>query len=143
MTSSIHTVALKIRESIDSLPVLPTSVIVYDIDGTLIDNYNNPIAPIVSTYQYAKAKGFKTVIITARPDMDHNIHLTRDNLRSHGITGYSKMYFLPTRKRDQAKFKLLARKSLHDDGNTVVMSIGDMLWDVGAFGGRGFIVPQN
>ena len=40
----------------------------------------------------------------------------------------------------QTKFKLLARKNLHDSGKKVEISIGDMKWDIGEYGGIGFIV---
>ena len=51
------------------------------------------------------------------------------------------MYFLPpessSRAQDQADYKLTARKNLHEMGYTVVMSVGDMPWDIGAYGGVG------
>jgi phosphoglycolate phosphatase-like HAD superfamily hydrolase len=114
---------------------------VYDIDGTLIDFSGNGIIPIIKSYQYAKAIGFIPVIITARPGTYENIIHTRNQLSAYFIDDYKYMYFLPpessSRAQDQAEYKLTARKNLHEMGYTVVMSVGDMPWDIGAYGGVG------
>jgi predicted secreted acid phosphatase len=119
------------------------NIIVFDIDETLINSKGLPIQPIVDTYLFAKEKGLKTAIITARPGSEKNIIETHKQLKTIGIDKYDNMYFLPENKQDPAFFKLSARKDLHKRGYTVVMTIGDMNWDIGAFGGMGFIVPAR
>jgi hypothetical protein len=134
-------VANKIVRTINSMPIMNNSVIVYDIDDTLIRSSDgNPIIPIVNTYHYARNAGLIPVIITARPGFDQNIERTKEQLHSFGITDYKYTYFRPENKEDQAHFKLLSRKNLHDRGYQVAISIGDMPWDIGQYGGVGFRV---
>ena len=133
-------IAKDVVNTIDRIKISNNSVIVYDIDDTLIDNNGCPILPVINTYHYAKNSGLTTVIITARPDYDENIQRTIQQLHYFGITGYKYIYFRPRDKEDQATFKLLARKNLHDRGYHVVASIGDMPWDIGLYGGIGFRV---
>lgn len=116
------------------------SVIVYDIDDTLIANNGEPIIPIINTYNYAKSIGLIPVIITARPGSTENIQKTKEQLHSFGITDYKYMYFRPHDKQDLSTFKMLSRKNLHDRGYQVIVSIGDMPWDIGQYGGIGFRV---
>jgi hydroxymethylpyrimidine pyrophosphatase-like HAD family hydrolase len=114
------------------------SVIVYDIDDTLIESSSNlPISPIVDTYKHALSKGFKLAIITARPGTIENIKWTQEQLNIFGITDYTYLYFRPPDKSDQVEFKLKSRKNLVERGYNVEMSIGDMWWDVGLYGGKG------
>lgn len=129
-----------IINTIDRIEVKHNSVIVYDIDNTLIDQYGQPIHAIIYTYNYAKMRGLKPVIITARKSFDSNIYHTRQQLKNFGITDYIRIYFLPEEKDNQPVFKLLSRKNLHDNGYQVEMSLGDMPWDIGEYGGVGFIV---
>lgn len=129
-----------ILRTIASLSIKPNSVIVYDIDSTLIDNYGNPIHPIIHTYRYALQKGLKPIIITARPGSDEGIRYTLQQLKSFGIDRFLAVYFMPEEKRDQALYKKLSRKDIHDKGYRVEMSLGDMPWDIGEYGGIGFIV---
>ena len=138
--SQKNLVAKEIIKTIDTIPIYENSVIVYDVDGTLIDFNGNPILPIINTYHYAKNAGLIPVIITARPGSLENIEWTKQQLQRNGITDYRYMYFLPQNKNDQSKFKLISRKNLHTKGYEVVMSIGDMPWDIGHYGGIGFIV---
>jgi len=140
MNQDTLTVASEIVKTINTIPVNSNSVVVYDIDGTLLDWNGNPITPIVQTYHHARNAGLIPVIITARAGSNQNIDLTRKQLYQVGISDYKYIYFLPEDKNDQAWFKLLSRKNLHDKGYEVVMSIGDMPWDIGQYGGIGFRV---
>jgi len=133
-------VAKQIVDTIDKLTVSSKSVIVFDIDGTLIDTGDKPIHPIIATYHYAKKKGLIPVIITARVGTMEGITFTQKQLEMHGITNYICSYFLPFDKTDPARFKFMARKNLHEKGYVVEISIGDMPWDIGPYGGIGFRV---
>ena len=132
----------EIIKAIDN--VKPGSIIIYDIDGTLITPSGEPILNIINTYRYALSKNLKPVIITARPGFSDNILGTISQLKSVGVTNFIAAFFLPVNKVDQATFKLLARKSLLSiTGKEAVISVGDMPWDIGAYGGKGFIVPSS
>lgn len=137
MSNDVVQVGKKIIKIIDNIPIFSNTVIVYDIDGTLLDTNGNPIGPIIDSYIYAKSKGMIPVIITARPAFEKNIMHTREQLSNVGVTEYKYMYFMPLDKEDQALYKLNARKNLFERGYRVAMSIGDMPWDYGEYGGIG------
>lgn len=133
-------VANEIVRTINNTPIYPNSVIIYDIDDTLLDGQGSPIIPIIYTYQYAKNAGLIPVIITARPGTDQNIEWTKVQLENVGVSGYKYMYFRPYDNPDHSTYKLFARKNLFDRGYNTVISIGDMPWDIGQYGGLGFQV---
>jgi predicted secreted acid phosphatase len=135
-------VASDIIYTIDSTTWPCNSVIVYDIDNTLIDEDDQPINPIIHTYHYAKKKGLQTVLITARPATASTITKTKQQLQSHGLDSNLGIYFLPTGTTDLVRYKLCSRKSVHNHGYVVVISVGDMPWDIGQYGGIGFQVPK-
>lgn len=137
----LKSVSDNIKNIIAKTQSYDNSVIVYDIDNTLIHDSGYPIIPIIDTYLFALAKGFKPVIMTARPGTEANIKRTKEQLHSFGITNYICMYFLPPDKVDPAKYKLRSRENIHERGYNVVMSIGDMPWDYGEYGGIGIQVP--
>jgi hypothetical protein len=137
-------ISQKIRRVIKFAP--SQSIIVYDIDGTLIGHDGTPRSHIVDTYFHATRNGHEVAIITARPGTPENIERTRRELANIGISKYKCIYFLPPEKiytstpNIQARFKYLARKDLHNNGQFVFCSIGDMPWDIGDYGGIGFLV---
>jgi hypothetical protein len=134
---SIKTKILSELKQID--PAL-NSVIVYDIDDTLIhSNTGQPKTDIVEVYHESVKMNFTPVIITARPGTEKNIEITMNQLKNIGIHS-PLVYFRPENKWDVSRFKLLARKNIHERGYIVEASIGDMHWDIGAYGGKGFIV---
>ena len=113
--------------------------IVFDIDNTLINNDGHLITPIFQVYLYALRRGFMTAIITARTST--GISYTINQLEMMGISGYSQLYMRESSTINIKNMKLESRKSLHDKGYTVIMSIGDMIWDVGEYGGIPVLVP--
>jgi predicted secreted acid phosphatase len=131
-----------INHILSTSPTDGKSIIIYDIDNTLIYEDGNPNAPIIATYQYAKNLGFIPVIITARYGTEENIKRTLEQLKEHGITDYRFIFFLHPERNDPARYKLLARKQLYDRGYKAVMSIGDMPWDYGPYGGIGIKLPS-
>lgn len=137
----LKSVADNIKNIIARTQSSPNSVIVYDIDNTLIHDSGYPITPIIDTYFFALSRGFKPIIMTARPGTEENIKRTKEQLHSFGIYGYTCMYFLPPDRFDPARYKLRARENIHERGYKVIMSIGDMPWDYGEFGGIGIQVP--
>lgn len=130
----------KIKDIMDSINIKPNSIIVYDIDDTLIDRNGNLIIPIVNTFYYASLKGFKIALITARPGQEENIYLSMRQLKSLGLSNYVTIYFRMPEKTDLWRYKTMARKNLFERGYQVEMSIGDMPWDMGDYGGIGVLV---
>lgn len=132
----------KVMELLSSVDITPASAIVFDIDDTLIQTNGNSIVPILNLYRYAMNIGLNIVIITNRLGDDETIQHTKEQLLSHGITGYKLLYFSPPDSNDNPwRYKELARKNVHDLGMNVIASIGDKPWDIGNFAGIGYLVP--
>ena len=129
-----------IVEKINSIEIPQNAVMIFDIDQTLLDKNNNPIMPVVNLFHFVKQKGIHPVIITARLGFDANIQKTREDLAKHNVLSALLIYFLPMGK-DPRNYKLMARKNVHERGFTVIMSIGDQPWDIGDYGGLGFLLP--
>lgn len=141
----LQNAAKKIIDRLNNISVPDNGVVVFDIDNTLVDNSGNPIIPIIRTYHHAHTKGLKTVIVTARVGTPENIEQTRQQLFKYGLDDNVCMYFRPQNNigdaSGQAYFKLKSREDIHRQGYTVVMSIGDMPWDIGEYGGDGHHIP--
>lgn len=121
-------------------------VIVYDIDDTIINSQTNlVIYPIYKTIILANLKGFSVILITARRGFLESIETTRMQLKMLGIK-YDKIYFLPKEfkqtEKNIEKFKKTVRRHIHENGQEVVISVGDRHWDIGEFGGVGFHIQQ-
>lgn len=142
----MYSIENSIIRMIDSISLPDNPVIIYDIDNTLIDSYGIPIFHILRTYHYAKKKGIGIVIITAREGNPTNIINTRLQLSKIGVKDDLLMYFRPENNIGDAKaqyeFKLKCRKDVYEKGYNTIASIGDMPWDIGIYGGYGFIVPS-
>jgi hypothetical protein len=128
----------KIIQVLSSLHKINNDIVVYDIDDTLIDNNGKPKSDIISTFHFAKTKGYDIAIITARPGYPNNLKWTVEQLKNFGLTGYKYLFMMPPEQKDPSLYKVSARKYLHTIGHRVVSSIGDMPWDVGIYGGIGF-----
>jgi predicted secreted acid phosphatase len=123
-----------------TLPKNP--VIVFDIDNTLIDSCGKSIIPIVNLFNYAKSIGITPVIITNRTGDKKTIDFTQNQLRDYGIDGYRFLFFRkPTLPNNPFRYKEKARLKLYLSNMTVIMSIGDHEWDIGKYGGIGFLLP--
>jgi predicted secreted acid phosphatase len=121
-------------------PAKKNDMVVFDIDETLIDLNGEPMFDVIDFYRYVKTIGFNTSIITARPGLTENIKITMDELSRVGVTGYHTIYFRDPSQMDVEKYKLNCRKKLFVDGFNTVMSLGDMHWDTGMYGGIGIII---
>jgi predicted secreted acid phosphatase len=120
------------------LPEMPAMV--FDIDDTLIDSSNRPIAPVIQLFEYAKHLGITLFIVTNRMGNDGNDVYTRQQLDAHGIRGYKGIYFREKECLDLWVPKIRARRHIYEKGYNTVMSIGDKEWDIGDYGGVGVIV---
>ncbi len=113
---------------------------VFDIDGTLLadgggDRINRPV---VELYLLCKQLGYTLFIVTARDS--YGITPTVEQLHELGITGFHSIYFRTPTAWNIEKFKESSRKSIADKGYSVVFSIGDSYWDVGAYGGHSLLI---
>jgi hypothetical protein len=139
----ISIIANRMLETIEqyasSLPQ-PGLAVIFDIDETLLDLRGQPIVPIVAVYNYVRSAGITPIMITARET--GGIEITREQLEFAGITPSRIMYFRPPEMQDPYAYKLGARRDVHRRGYTVIASVGDQPWDIGHYGGRGFIVPS-
>ena len=141
LRSELEKLADQIIELVDTFLIPNNAVIVYDIDNTLIDEFGRPLEPIIRTYNYIKLKGITPVIISSRTGIPEVIDYTIKQLHDIGIEGYKYLYLRPEDKYDVTRFKLMARKDIHDRGQYVIMSLGDQPWDYGKFGGMGIQIP--
>ncbi len=128
---------------IDSLPV-KKGIVVFDIDDTLLRPLSGePIQPVVNFYNYIFRIGFTPVIITARLYNDITVNYTVRQLNNISISSdkYRMLYFRPTSEPDVSEYKAMTRKMAQDEiGEEIVMSVGDMPWDYGKYGGYGIRV---
>ena len=112
-------------------------VIIFDIDDTIYSVANNTIiTPIFELYQYAIENGIYIVFITAREGNPFTIKFTEDQLKSFGIR-YDLLYLRPPSIKDIYLYKKYARRNVVESGYTPLLSIVDMKWDIGEYGGIG------
>ena len=112
-------------------------VIIFDIDDTIYDVSNNTIiTPIFELYQYAIENGIYIVFITAREGNPSTIKFTEDQLKSYEIQ-YDLLYLRPPSIKNIYLYKKYARRNVVESGYTPLLSIGDMKWDIGEYGGIG------
>jgi len=130
----------KIKKFINRLYVKENHMVVFDIDDTLIYTDGNPKTHIIDIYNLCLEKGLKTSIITARRGYPDTIEKTLNQLKSQKIEKFSYIYFMLQNWNDPAYYKLISRKDLTEKGFDIVCSIGDMYWDIGLYGGAGYIV---
>jgi predicted secreted acid phosphatase len=111
--------------------------VVYDIDDTMIFSSGYPNKEVIYTYNYAKKLGYTLFIITAREGNYKNMKYTVEQLRKNNISGFKRIYFRPKDKTDIYRYKLLSRKNIYDNNYNTILSVGDMHWDIGKYGGIG------
>lgn len=138
-TNAFHRIVKTINR-LEKVHPTDKSIIVFDIDDTLLDRQGKNIDPIVQAYHYSVKKGWKPVIITARIDNPENISRTRQQLHIAGIKDYLRLYFRPVHISDISRYKATARADLQNLGYKILLSVGDMPWDTGIFGGIGIVI---
>lgn len=126
--------------------------VVFDIDDTLLSTYNcnkqiqfgysdkhflycanhkifTPLKDSINFYKQLRKKGVKTFIITGREQDEINI--TKKNLKEIGITHWDGLYLKPVNYKEKSviNYKSGARKKITQQGNTILLSIGDQFSD--------------
>ena len=126
----------------EKIPKKKTDIIFFDIDDTLLRPFTNePIKPVLDFYNYLVKNGYNIAIITARLYFEDNVKHTVNDLKSIGIqNSYKYLILRPEIFNDVKEYKTLARKNIIEQGFTPLMSLGDMYWDVGEYGGIGIII---
>jgi|TARA_R110000772_G_scaffold88738_2_gene184191 ribonucleotide monophosphatase NagD (HAD superfamily) len=98
-----------------------TDAAMFDIDDTLIaSDTGKVIEDVYNLYKSVQKKGYKMVIITARPGFYENVIWTQNQLRDIDIT-YDELIFTPPPSKS-----LYKRESKYN----YILSVGDMDTDL-------------
>jgi len=98
-----------------------TDAAMFDIDDTLIaSDTGNVIEDVYNLYKSVQKKGYKMIIITARPGFYKNVIWTQNQLRDIDIT-YDELVFTPALNKSIYK-----RESKYN----YILSVGDMDTDL-------------
>ena len=103
------------------LTTVSTDAAMFDIDDTLIaSDTGKIIQDVYDLYKSVQKKGYKMVIITARPGFHKNVLWTRQQLRDIDIT-FDELVFTPPLSKSLYK---------QDSKYTYILSVGDMDTDL-------------
>lgn len=117
------------------------ATVVFDIDDTLVLANGRGIMPMIQLYNYFVEQGLNVIVITNRSETAEVVSYTKKQLTELGLKGDKVVYFRPLYSTDPYEYKENARKDATSNGFNIVMSIGDMPWDIGEYGGIGIVVP--
>lgn len=119
-------------------------IVVFDIDDTLLlPDCGTGIPETVFFYNFVKDMGYKTVIITARIAYPENVDRTLADLKNIGVDNFESIYFRSETNTDVPRFKMVSRKNVNERyKEKVIMSVGDMIWDIGKYGGVGILLSK-
>lgn len=84
--------------------VYNSDAVMFDIDDTLIFTDNTPNIEIINLLLRLLYRGYKIIIITARPGYKSNINWTKDQLKYHNIP-YHELYFCPPEQKTIVKMQ--------------------------------------
>ncbi|AJF98413.1 acid phosphatase class B [Pandoravirus inopinatum] len=143
-----------VEEFLRTVPAGVPVVYVFDVDDTLLSSHPGrrhrfaahllsmgarmpsaflpPLDPVVRFYQWLRARGVRTVILTGRRSTNEAV--TLDNLRWVGVDGYDHAIFRTKgtveEHMDAVDFKKAQRKRLVDAGYVMLGTIGDQHSDI-------------
>jgi hypothetical protein len=100
--------------------VLRNDAVMFDIDNTLIFTNGRANMPIIKLLKDCKSRGYKIVIITARPQVPGILQMTRVQLYAYGIP-YDELYVTPAHNKGNLKVQT---------GYKYILSVGDMDTDL-------------
>lgn len=125
---------------LDNITLHNNSVIIFDIDNTLIDKDGKCIIPISILYYYSKMIGCITVLLTERKECVRKYTISQ--LKKCGIHDYEYLLMRDNYEEDIKNFKLQSRKKISDLGYKIVMTIGDKNFDIcGGYNGISVKIP--
>jgi predicted secreted acid phosphatase len=154
------------RKDFAKLKLDKTSVIIFDVDETTLDNFNQikkydfgfdmnawedwiqsaaapPIVPIRDFYNEIKKKGVRIIFLTGRSQR-HFVATTK-NLKDAGYAGYDTLIVRsPEEEKVPASlYKLKKRQEITNAGYTIVMNFGDLDSDLyGGYSGVAVKLPN-
>lgn len=153
----LDTIADKTRKYLSSLRVKPHSLVIFDIDDTVLLDYdkeksisfgyipklshdwilqaNAPAIPqIKELYDYVIQRGFRVVFLTGRKHDEYDA--TIENLKKEGFTTFDKLIVRQPHelKMSAKEYKTQRRKELEQQGYSIVACIGDQWSDL--YGGH-------
>lgn len=123
-------------------PHTNTPLVIFDIDGTLIDFFlQQPIEPTIDFYQNVVKMGYHTVLLTAR-SMNRESE-TIELIHRYGIKNYDEIIFRqPAQEQDFGSYKLKQRKKLATKYE-IVANVGDSMSDFyGGWNGKIIKIPS-
>lgn len=139
---TIEDVSMELENWIKNINIMPQNpVIVFSLKGVLIDSQGYIMGPIKKIYDKIIDMGIKAMIISDGESAKKNISYVQRYLQTMGIWGYNRIYFRKPYMYNDYEYKLNIRKKLTEEGNTILMCIGTMPWDVGYYGGKSVILP--
>ena len=110
--------------------------VVWDIDQTLLISMEDEADTVLrhpqmyEVYMYAQKLGYKTFIVTARPDTPSNRAFTVKELHSKGFYNWDGLYLIPDDDNvDVGEWKTRIRRELGKQ-YVVCASVGDNDWDL-------------
>lgn len=148
MERKVETNTIRVCKNAESLlsklKIGPNTAIVFDIDDTLINPRTGAlITPVYNLYKRALDLDLVPFIVTARIASHYNILVTKNDLSRKNIT-YKNLFLRSEKCSDPAHFKYKSREKITRDGYTIIMSVGDMDWDItGGFHGIGVKIPSQ
>ena len=106
---------------LDTYCVRPNDAVMFDIDDTLIRASDGMIIlPMLDVLLHAKSRGYRVIIITARPRLQEVIDYTVEQLSELGIP-YDDLGFCNPEDKGRLKMKL---------GYNFILSVVDMPTDL-------------
>lgn len=118
----------------------PGDIVIFDIDGTLVDNESICLTPVIELYKYILSLKYPIYIITARLDTRVNYKFTVNMLSMCGVKNYLGIFMRPGDMIDLYKYKESRREYLTKKGYNIVASVGDMPFDFGKYSGINILV---
>lgn len=128
---------------INRLALPSNTVVVFDIDMTLLNERGERIEPVCWFYEKILGLGYIPILITARPSLDAVVEETEFQLYVNNILNYESIYFKDPDEKNYYLYKLNSRRNIWDRGYHIAMSIGDQPWDIGDYGGIGVLLPKQ
>ncbi len=162
----LHAVLNDARKDFENLKLDKTSVIIFDVDETTLNNFEQikkydfgfdmkawedwiqsaaapPIVQMRDLYLEIKSKGVRTIFLTGRSQRHYAA--TTKNLRDAGYFGYDTLIVRsPEEEKVPASlYKLKKRQEITNAGYTIVMNFGDLESDLyGGYSGIAVKLPN-
>ena len=123
---------------------LNSPIAVFDVDDTLFFNGGKiPNEPVIDFYRLISKIGIPIYIITARLDDQVTIDYTVNSLKELDLK-YEGIFFRSQYENDVYRFKNNTREYLcRTLGKTIIVSVGDMIWDVNTFTHIPVLLPNH